>query len=133
MCSGQTRILDLSHYVKVRVFTDATLRCVATTDIAEMTRLSVQWHDSSDRLMTNSSDGRITMTNWHNQTSLHFTPAYMEDSGKYSCVASNGLDTVARPSYLFVQGRLDFGDRQALIFAGCCWLLLDCLNGPAGS
>ena len=89
----------------VRMLTNATLRCIATTDPAEIDQLKVQWLRANNRSISDSDDSRIRLSyNPPGEVILHFTPARTADSGNYSCLAGNGLDVATRTSYLIVQG-----------------------------
>lgn len=104
--SERTAISQLSVDLTVRVSTNVTLRCVATTDPAETAKLKLQWHFGDERLIASSpDDGRVRVVAKNDdEILLIFNSVLMIDSGNYSCWASNGLDVAVKTTSLIVQG-----------------------------
>lgn len=79
-----------------------TLRC----KICGQPKASVSWRGPDQSTLTNG--GRYTLT--HSETgevTLRISPATLDDSGTYTCIASNDVGSVTSSAYLRVLGTCD--------------------------
>uniref|UniRef100_A0A672Q7L3 non-specific serine/threonine protein kinase n=1 Tax=Sinocyclocheilus grahami TaxID=75366 RepID=A0A672Q7L3_SINGR len=80
-----------------------TLRC----KICGQPKASVCWRGPDQSTLSNG--GRYTLT--HSETgevTLRISPAILDDSGTYTCIASNDVGSVTSTAYLRVLGQLSF-------------------------
>lgn len=83
--------------------TEAKFTCTATTDPDEVTNLAINWmkdnqyidYALAQRVFQNIMDNSLTISG----------TIYL-DTGKYTCVATNGLDESSASGQLVVQGAL---------------------------
>ena len=86
----------------VVVGTEAKFTCTAMTDPEEAKNLKIRWkkddqfidYEMAQRVFKNYMDNSLTISG-----------LYILDTGKYTCVASNGLDTDEASAQLVVQGK----------------------------
>jgi len=92
--------------VDVMVFegTEAKFTCTASTDPEEVPNLDIQWKKDDELI-----DYRLAQRMFKNymDNSLTISGTITLDTGKYTCVASNGLDTDESDAMLIVQGAPD--------------------------
>jgi len=82
---------------------EAKFTCTATTDLDEVENLKITWKKDNQtinyimaqRIFQNIIDNSVTISG-----SIYL------DTGKYTCVASNGLDSSEASAQLIVQGLL---------------------------
>ena len=84
---------------------DVTLTCTATTDPEEEENLKVDWK-RGEWFIPYELVARVTKNDVDH--SLTIFAAFSLDSGTYTCVASNGVDTVEASARLIVQGKGKF-------------------------
>jgi len=75
--------------------------CQATTDRAEQSKLRIEWKRNS-QVIDYEQEGRISKNMADN--SLTISQATVSDTGAYTCVASNGLDSDEFTVQLTVKG-----------------------------
>ena len=100
--TGRTRIQTAPLDVMVYEDTEAKFTCTATTDPEEIKNLRIDWkkdgevidYSIAQRMFKNDMDNSLTISG---TISL--------DTGKYTCVASNGLDEHESSAQLVVQGK----------------------------
>ena len=99
--AGKTRIQIAPLDITVYEDTEAKLTCTATTDPEEEVALRIDWRKDNQPI-----DYEIAQRVFKNQmdNSLTISGLYILDTGKYTCVASNGIDTDERSAQLVVQG-----------------------------
>lgn len=81
--------------------TEISFFCNATTDVSEVSRLKIRWLKNGHEI-NYFKEGRISKD--MRDSSLHITMATPEDSGSYTCVASNGIDEDQSTAQLTVRG-----------------------------
>ena len=82
---------------------EAKFTCTGTTDPDEVENLEITWkkdnqtinYELAQRVFQNAIDNSVTISG----------TIYL-DTGKYTCVASNGLDSSEASAQLIVQGKL---------------------------
>ena len=82
--------------------TEAKFTCTAMTDPEEAKNLVIDWK-KDDGLIDYEVAQRVFKNYMDN--SLTISGLYTLDTGKYTCVASNGLDTAEASAQLVVQGK----------------------------
>ena len=81
--------------------TEAKFTCTATTDPNEVTNMRIDWmkdgqfidYKRAQRVFKNVVDNSLTISG-----------TVFLDTGKYTCVASNGIDSSQAGAFLIVQG-----------------------------
>lgn len=99
--SGRTKIVTHPMDMMVHYEKEAKFRCTATTDPEEIENLVINWkkHDTlidylrSMRMYRNFVDNSLTISG----------TIYL-DTGKFTCHASNGIDSAEASAHLIVQG-----------------------------
>ena len=86
----------------VVIGTEAKFTCTAMTDPEEAKNLRIDWK-KDDELIDYKLAQRVFKNYMDN--SLTISGLYTLDTGKYTCVASNGLDTSEASAQLVVQGK----------------------------
>jgi len=86
----------------VTVGSDVTLRCDATTDERERQRLKISWLANGEEIDTGSQQANVAQDN--RDMSLKITHARIDNTGDYTCNASNELDWDAVTVRLTVRG-----------------------------
>lgn len=86
--------------------------CNATTDPAELTHLKIEWM-KNDELLTTAESNQWSILDGGRR--LNIKHIAVEDSGRYTCTASNGLDSDSVSVALTVKGKL-------------CILFMYCVN-----
>ena len=81
--------------------TEAKFTCTATTDPEEVDNLRIIWKKDDEEIDYRLA-GRVSQIIMDN--SLTISGAIYLDTGKYTCTATNGIDTDERSANLIVQG-----------------------------
>ncbi len=81
--------------------TEAKFTCTATTDPEEVNNLRIEWNKDGERI-----DYNVAQRMFKNEmdNSLTISGTISLDTGKYTCVATNGLDEDESSAQLVVQG-----------------------------
>ena len=81
--------------------TEAKFTCTATTDPEEVNSLRIEWNKDGERI-----DYLVAQRMFKNEmdNSLTISGTISLDTGKYTCVAINGLDQDEASAQLVVQG-----------------------------
>ena len=103
---GKTEIQTAPLDVTVYAGTEAKFTCTATTDPEEVGKLNIEWK-KDDALIDYQRAQRVFKNVMDN--SLTISGAIPLDTGKYTCVASNGLDVSEASAQLVVQGEFTSG------------------------
>ncbi|KAK6177079.1 hypothetical protein SNE40_015257 [Patella caerulea] len=82
---------------------EATFTCSATTDPDEAHNLTILW-ERNNKIIT-SYDLRMVISGYHN--SLTVRPTIVRDSGMYTCIATNGIDSARKSAILVVKDKPD--------------------------
>ena len=85
----------------VTVGSDVTLHCNATTDELEHRKLKITWLLNGEKIEFGS---RTNVAQYDRDMSLKITQAQLENTGNYTCNASNELDWDAVTVRLVVRG-----------------------------
>jgi len=101
VCEGKTQIVTAPMDMMIPWGTEAKFTCTATTDPDEVENLKITWkkdnqtisYELAQRIFQNAIDNSVTISG----------TIYL-DTGKYTCVASNGLDSSEASAQLIVQG-----------------------------
>ncbi|XP_064605046.1 neuroglian-like isoform X2 [Liolophura sinensis] len=99
----RTRIEQRPLDLEVIAGNDAKFTCSATTDTDEVKQLEILW-EKDDKPITPDNQ---RMTSNYQDNSLTVTGTIARDSGRYTCVATNGLDNATASAMLTVKGRPD--------------------------
>ena len=86
----------------VNVTAEVVFRCKASTDVNEVSNLVIKWL-RNEQPINYEQEGRISMNTKDN--SLHISNAQVRDSTKYTCVATNGIDSDSVTVELLVRGK----------------------------
>jgi len=100
--AGKTRIVTAPLDMMIPEGMEAKFTCTGTTDPDEVENLKITWkkdnqtinYELAQRVFENAIDNSLTISG-----SIYL------DTGKYTCVASNGLDSSEASAQLIVQGR----------------------------
>ena len=100
--AGKTQIVTAPMDMMIPEFTEAKFTCTGTTDPEEVENLKITWkkdnqtinYEMAQRVFQNAIDNSVTISG----------SQYL-DTGKYTCVVSNGLDSAEASAQLIVQGR----------------------------
>ena len=100
--AGQTQIVTAPLDMMIHVGMEAKFTCTGTTDPEEVENLKISWkkdnqtinYELAQRIFQNAIDNSVTISG-----SIYL------DTGKYTCVASNGLDFSEASAQLIVQGQ----------------------------
>ena len=110
--SERTHIIKVPQDLTIPEGSAARFNCKATTDPAETQNLKIKWkkiqrypHWERDRLFIPNKYTQMVFQN-ASDNSLEIINTIPLDTGKYVCVASNGLDEVEAEMQLIVQGEL---------------------------
>ena len=90
--SERTVIIDPPRSQTVNASSDVTFHCRAATDPAEVENLRVDWLRGGE--VVQQSSASLTLSNVQLQ----------RDSGNYTCLASNGLDSDQHTAQLTIKG-----------------------------
>lgn len=101
MSLGATKIQTIPLDVMVYEGTEAKFTCTATTDPEEVQNQRIDW--KKDGQMINYALAQRVFKN-DMDNSLTISGTISLDTGKYTCVASNGLDEDEASAQLVVQG-----------------------------
>ncbi|KAH3848860.1 hypothetical protein DPMN_091243 [Dreissena polymorpha] len=105
VCSVQvkrkTRIEQFPEDLVVKAGFDAKFTCSGSTDFNEARNMVVTW-EKDDKPVA-STENRMKQNFWDN--SLTISGTIVRDSGVYTCVISNGLDTDRAHAFLTVKAR----------------------------
>ena len=101
--AGKTRIVTAPMDMMIPEGMEAKFTCTGTTDPDEVENLKITWkkdnqtinYELAQRVFQNEIDNSVTISG-----SIYL------DTGKYTCVASNGLDSSEASAQLIVQGKL---------------------------
>ena len=104
---GRTLIQTVPQNVMVEKGTEAKFTCTATTDPDEVMNMRIDWkkdgqfidYNRAQRVFKNVVDNSLTISG-----------TVFLDTGKYSCVASNGIDSSEAGAFLIVQGEKKLAD-----------------------
>jgi len=69
---------------------DVVLRCNASTDTEESSNLKIEWLKNGQKI---DYVGEASVSKNVQDNSLRISPAQVSDTAKYTCNASNGLDS----------------------------------------
>ena len=102
MPPGKTQIVTAPMDMMIREGEEAKFTCTGTTDPEEVENLRISWkkdnrtinYELAQRVIQNAIDNSLTISG----------TMYL-DTGKYTCVASNGLDFSEASAQLIVQGQ----------------------------
>ena len=105
LCLGKTLIVTPPLDLMLPEGTEAKFTCSGTTDPEEVQNLQIVWKKDNQtinyalaqRVFQNAIDNSLTISG----------TIYL-DTAKYTCVASNGLDTSEASAQLVVQGKSVF-------------------------
>ena len=100
-CAEKTTIVVPPVSQTVTVGSDVTLHCNATTDELEHRKLKISWLRNREEIEFGS---RTNVAQYDRDKSLKITQAQIENTGNYTCNASNELDWDAITVTLIVQG-----------------------------
>lgn len=100
----KTTILNPPVNKTVDVLTDVTLRCNATTDPLERSKLKISWLYNGEKIEFGSE---TNVARYNLDDSLKITQAQIDNTGSYTCNASTELDWQAVTVQLTVKGRPD--------------------------
>lgn len=100
LLTGKTRIEQSPSDLENTAGTDAKFTCSGTTDFEEVANLQVLWLKDGKEITTN--DQRMTTNVQDN--SLTISGTISRDSGLYTCVVTNGLDSETASAILTVKG-----------------------------
>ncbi|XP_050412731.2 neuroglian [Patella vulgata] len=78
---------------------EATFTCSGTTDPDEVHNLTILWERNNELITPN--DQRMVISDYHN--SLTVRPTIVRDSGMYTCIATNGIDSDRKSAILVVK------------------------------
>ena len=81
--------------------TEAKFTCTATTDPEEILNMQIDWKKDGQLINYNLAQ-RVFQNDMDNSLTISGTISL--DTGKYTCVASNGLDEDESGAQLMVQG-----------------------------
>lgn len=96
-------IIDPPVSHTVNASTDVVFYCNATTDPAERSKLKIEWRKNDAEIeMGSISTNKI-------DNSLRITQAQVSHSGRYTCTATNGLDSDSVTVTLTVKGKCMYG------------------------
>ena len=98
---GKTVITRGPEDRSVNATQDVILHCDATTDNAEVSKLRIEWLRNGNKI-DYETEGRLSMN--MQDHSLKITGAQVMDTAEYTCIASNGLDSVSQKAKLTVKG-----------------------------
>ena len=82
--------------------TDVALECEATTDHLETAHLTITWRRNGEEINFDS-EPRFHIN--VNANTLMIVASEVEDSGEYTCVAENGVDSDDATAVLTVEGK----------------------------
>jgi receptor-type tyrosine-protein phosphatase zeta len=94
----QTEPLD----VMIHEGTEAKFTCTATTDPEEVSNLSIEWKKDG-QLIDYALAQHVFRNDMDNSLTISGTISL--DTGKYTCMATNGLDSGEASAQLVVQGK----------------------------
>ena len=94
----QTKPLDIMIYEG----TEAKFTCTATTDPEEVSELRIEWKKDG-QLIDYALAQRVFKNDMDNSLTISGTISL--DTGKYTCMATNGLDENEASAQLVVQGK----------------------------
>ena len=100
-CTEKTEIIVPPESQTVMVGSDVTLHCNATTDELERRKLKTSWLLNREQIEFGS---RMNVAQYDRDKSLKITQAQVDNTGNYTCNASNELDWDAVTVRLVVQG-----------------------------
>ena len=92
--------------------TEAKFTCTATTDPEEIQNLEILWKKDGEFIDYELAQ-RIFRNNMDNSLTISGTISL--DTGKYTCVAQNGLDSDEKSAQLVVQGRNWWGLKAGMV------------------
>ncbi|XP_062597947.1 neuroglian-like isoform X2 [Saccostrea cucullata] len=98
---AKTRIVQSPHGLTVTAGREATFNCSGTTDSAEMKNLQISWLKDNKPVLIDLYAYRVTQQNG----SLIIYDTFVLDSGTYTCVISNGLDSDSAGAILTVKDK----------------------------
>ena len=98
---GQTRIEQIPLDLEANAGTDAKFTCAGTTDPMEVSKLTITWLKDNKPITT----GEQRMAQNFQDNSLTISGITIRDAGRYTCVASNGLDEAKASAMLTVRGK----------------------------
>ena len=90
---------------EVNATVNVVFNCQASTDPAEESKLRIEWKRNGEPI-DYEQEGRISKNMADN--SLTISQVVVDDSGEYTCVASNGLDSDEVTAQLTVKGECCF-------------------------
>ncbi|KAH3827857.1 hypothetical protein DPMN_129800 [Dreissena polymorpha] len=99
----RTRIEQFPEDLEVVAGFDAKFTCSGSTDFDEARNMVVTWEKDDKPVATNEN----RMTQNFQDNSLTISGTIVRDSGRYTCVISNGLDTDRAFAFLTVKARPD--------------------------
>ncbi|CAI9743334.1 hemicentin-1-like isoform X2 [Octopus vulgaris] len=97
----KTKIEPSAFDRRVKEGRAVTLPCAATTDPMEVDNLQVIW--LKDGKSIDMDEGRIIQNTQDNSLTIN-SVIIGKDDGRYTCVATNGLDWAKRSTFLYVMG-----------------------------
>ncbi|CAE1307932.1 NRCAM [Acanthosepion pharaonis] len=97
----QTRIEQVPLDLEANAGTDAKFTCAGTTDPMEVSKLTITWLKDDKPITT----GEQRMAQNFQDNSLTISGITIRDAGRYTCVASNGLDEARASAMLTVRAK----------------------------
>lgn len=96
----KTRIEHMPLDLEVNAGTDAKFTCSGTTDPEEVENFKILWQKDGKDITTRDQ----RMTENRQDSSLTIGGTIQRDSGTYTCIATNGLDSHSASAVLTVRG-----------------------------